>query len=188
MDNVYDQILLDTEERMEKTIENFKEKIKGMRTGRAQPALIENIKVHYYGSPTPIRQLANIGTPEPQLLVVKPFDPSCLGEIEKAIQKANIGITPNNDGKVIRLQIPPLSEENRKKLATFAKDTAEETKVSLRNIRRDANKQADQAEKEKQISEDDLKHLKDEIQKILKEKEEEVEKILAAKTKELMED
>ncbi|MBI4605870.1 MAG: ribosome recycling factor [Planctomycetes bacterium] len=179
----YDTIVLETEERMETALEVFKEKLRGMRTGRANPGLVENVRVDYYGSPTPLKQIANIGAPEADLLVIKPFDPSSLGEIDKAIQKSDVGIHPMNDGKVIRLQIPPLSQERRKQLAAKAKETAEETKVALRNVRRDANKHADSISKT--MSEDDLKRLKDEVQGLLKAYEEKVESSLEAKTEEL---
>lgn len=182
----YQEVLLDAEERMEKARENFKEQIRGLRTGRAQTSLVENIKVQYYGSPTPVRQLANIGIPEPSMIVVKPFDPTGLGEIEKAILKANIGVTPNNDGKIIRIIVPPLSEETRKQMVNRAKELAEEGKVSIRNIRRDANKKADGLEKSKDLSEDESAKLKDELQELTKKYEDEVAKILDQKTEELM--
>ena len=182
----YDEVMLDTEERMEKTLDNYKENVRGIRTGRAQPSLVENIKAQYYGSPTPIKQIANIAAPEPQMLVVKAFDASCLGEIEKAILKANIGLTPQNDGKLIRLNIPPLSEENRKQLVGRAKDLNEEAKVSMRNIRRDSNKNAEKLEKDKVISEDEGKQLKDEIQEMTKKFSEQADEILKKKTEELL--
>ncbi len=183
---VYDELIMEFEERMEKAIDFFKEQIKGLRTGRAQTSLVENIKVQYYGSPTKIKELANIGVPEPNMIVIKPFDPTCLSEIEKSILKANIGITPQNDGKIIRLVVPPLSEETRKQMVSRAKDLAEEAKVALRNIRRDILKKAEQQEKEKNLTEDDLYSLKEEMQELIKQREEEVEKILKSKTEELL--
>ncbi len=176
-----DELLLDTEERMEKAVDVLKEKFRGMRTGRANPGLIENVKVDYYGSPTPLKQIASISAPEASLLVVKPFDPSSLGTIEKAIQKSDVGIHPMNDGKLIRLAIPALSEERRKQLATRAKEAAEESRISIRNVRRDANKLADGLE----ISEDDLAKLKEDIQNLVKAYEGKVDDALAAKTAEL---
>jgi ribosome recycling factor len=178
-----DELLLDTEERMERAVEVLKEKFRGMRTGRANPGLIENVKVDYYGSPTPLKQIANISAPEASLLVVKPFDPSSLGTIEKAIQKSDVGIHPTNDGKLIRLAIPPLSQERRKQLAGRAKEVSEEARISIRNVRRDANKAADGLE----ISEDEMDKLKENIQELVKTYEGKVDDALKAKTTELTE-
>lgn len=179
----YDTILLESEERMEKAFEVLKEKYRGMRTGRANVGLVDGIRVEYYGSPTPLKQIANVSAPEADLLVIKPFDPSALGSIDKAIQKSDVGIHPMNDGKVIRLQVPPLSQERRKQLAARAKETAEEARISIRNIRRDANKNADAIAKT--MSEDDLKRLKDEVQKLTNDYEAKVDQTLEAKAKEL---
>jgi ribosome recycling factor len=180
-----DELLLSTEERMEKAVESLKEKFRGMRTGRANPGLIENVKVDYYGTSTPLRQISNISAPEADLLVVKAFDPSSLGAIEKAIQKSDVGIHPMNDGKVIRLQVPPLSQERRKQLAAKAKEVAEESRIAVRNVRRDANKSADQLEKDGDLSEDELKTLKDEIQTLVKTYEDKIDEALKTKTSEL---
>ncbi|HBP16525.1 MAG TPA: ribosome recycling factor, partial [Planctomycetes bacterium] len=130
-----DEVLLDTEERMEKCVEHLSDDYRGIKSGRATPGLVEGIRVEYYGSPTPLKQLANIGAPEPALLVIKPFDPSAISEIEKAIQKSDIGITPMTDGKIIRLPVPSLSEEQRKKYVKLAKDKAEAQRVAIRNVR-----------------------------------------------------
>ncbi len=181
----YDSILLDAEERMDKALEVLKEKYRGMRTGRANPGLVDSIRVDYYGSPTPLKQIANISAPEPDQLVIKPFDPGGLGDIEKALLKSDLGINPTNDGKILRLTIPPLSQERRQQLAAFAKETAEESRVALRNIRRDANKHAEKLEKDKKISEDEHKSLKDEIQNLLKDHEGKVDGLLGKKTEEL---
>ena len=132
-----DEILMDTEERMEKAVSVFRDDLRGLRTGRATPALVDSLRVEYYGSDTPLKQLAQISTPDPQSIVIKPFDPSVLKEIEKAIRASNLGMTPNNDGKLIRLIVPPMSGENRKKLASVIKKSAESAKVACRNIRRD---------------------------------------------------
>ena len=179
----YDTILLETEERMEKAVAVLKDKYRGMRTGRANPGLVEGVRVDYYGSPTPLKQLANVSAPEPDLLVIKPFDHSALGDIEKAIMKSDVGIHPTNDGKIIRLQIPPLSQERRKQLAARAKETAEEARVSVRNVRRDANKQADGLSKE--LSEDDVKKLKEEVQELTKASEKSIDELLETKSKDL---
>ena len=182
-----DMILLDLEERMEKAVEVFRNELRGMRTGRAHPGLVEPIRIDYYGSPTPLKQIASISVPEADQIVIKPFDVSALSDIEKGLLKSDLGITPNNDGKILRLQVPPLSEERRKKLVARAKEVAEEARVSIRNVRRDANKAADQSQKDGEISEDDLKRLKDDIQGKTKEKESEVDSDLSRKTEELME-
>mgnify|MGYP001238161219 FL=1 len=181
----YDTILLDTEERMEKALEVLKDKYRGMRTGRANPGLVDSLRVDYYGSPTPLKQIANISAPEADQLLIKAFDPSALGEIEKAILKSDLGINPQNDGKILRLVLPPLSLERRQQLATFAKEASEESRVAMRNIRRDSNRQSDQLQKDKEISEDEHKSLKNEIQKLLKDHESKVDSLLKDKTEEL---
>ncbi|MHC4779389.1 MAG: ribosome recycling factor [Planctomycetota bacterium] len=183
----YDEILLDGEERMDKAVEVMRKEMKGIRGGRATPGLVEGIRVEYYGSPTPLKQLATISAPDPRLLVIKPFDPSSLKEIEKSIQKADLGFSPNNDGKLIRISIPPLSEERRKKLAGLTKDKGEEARIAIRNVRRDANKNADQSEKDKSLSEDQVHDLKEEIQNLTKEYENKVGEALEKKEKEIME-
>ncbi|MHC4662184.1 MAG: ribosome recycling factor [Planctomycetota bacterium] len=182
-----DDLLLDTEERMEKAVNVLKDRFRGMRTGRANPGLVENIRVEYYGSPTPLKQIASISAPEVNLLVIRPFDPSSIADIDKAIQASDLGINPNNDGKLIRLVIPPLSEERRRDLVTGAKKAAEEAKVSLRNIRRDANKKAEQLEKDKKISEDDRDNAKEEIQKLINDYSKQAENLVKKKSEELME-
>jgi len=183
-----DEILLDCEERMEKAASVLADQLKGLRTGRANPGLVDSIRVDYYGSPTPLKQLANIGVPEPQQIVIRPFDASALGEIAKAIQASDVGLAPNNDGKVIRLTIPPLSTERRKQLVSRVKEFAEEARVSIRNIRRDANKHADQAEKDKTMSEDERDGLKEEIQKLTKKYEGQVNELADAKEKDVMDE
>jgi len=135
-----DEILLDCEERLEKAVTVFKDQLRGLRTGRATPALLDNVRVEYYGSPTPIKQLAQISTPDPQQIVIRPFAANDLKDIEKAIRSSDLGLAPNNDGKIIRLTIPPMSGEQRNKLVKRVKDLAEDAKVACRNIRRDANK------------------------------------------------
>jgi ribosome recycling factor len=179
----YDTILLETEERMEKALEVLKEKYRGMRTGRASAGLVDGIRVEYYGSLTPLKQIANVAAPEADLIVIKPFDHSALGSIEKAILKSDVGIHPSNDGKVIRLTVPPLSQERRKQLAHRAKETAEEARIAVRNVRRDANKQADGIAKA--MSEDELKKLKDEVQLLTDGFEKKIDECLTAKSKDL---
>src|ERR671937_1502318 len=149
-----DEILLDAEERMEKAANVFRDELRGLRTGRATPALVDSLRVEYYGSPTPLKQLAQVSTPDPQQIVVRPFDQGALKDIEKAIRSSDLGLAPNNDGKVIRLSVPAMSGEQRQKMVTRIKKLAEETKVSIRNIRRDGNKNFDVAEKNKELTED----------------------------------
>jgi ribosome recycling factor len=181
-----DKILHEVQEKMEKTVSVLQGEFRGMRTGRASPGLVENIKVDYYGAPTPLKQIASIVAPESQLLVVRPYDVAAVPEILKAIQKSDIGINPASDGKVIRLSIPPLSEERRKQLAARAKEVAENAKTSLRNIRRDANEEAKQLKEDSQIGEDDLFTLKEKIQEVLKKHEDKVDAMLKSKTQELL--
>jgi ribosome recycling factor len=182
-----DEILLDVEERMEKAITVLKSTLAGIRTGRANPALVDSLKVEVYGSTTPIRQIAAVGAPEPTQIVIRPYDPGTLKDIEKAIQASDLGLNPQSDGRVIRLNVPPLSTEVRRKLVARVKELAEEAKVALRNVRRDGNKMADAAEKDKSLSEDACEGLKAEIQDLTKEYESRATKLAAAREKEVME-
>src|SRR5215467_10701826 len=159
-----EEILFDAEERMEKALTVFRDELRGLRTGRATPALVDSVRVEYYGSPTPLKQLAQIGIPDPQQIVIKPFDPSCLKDIEKAIRSSDLGMAPNNDGKIIRLSVPPMSGEQRQKMVAHIKKSGEEAKVAIRNIRRDANKHFEQAEKGKEMTEDERDKGKDQVQ------------------------
>ena len=170
--------------KMKAGIDHLANEYRGLRSGRATPALVENIRADYYGSPTPIGQLAQIQVPEPRQLAIKPYDAGALKEIEKAIQARNIGINPQNDGKLIRLTVPMLSEEQRKKLVGRLKEIAEQAKVALRNTRRDANKHLDEA---KDLTDDQVEKAKESVQNLLKQSEGDVEKTLATKTKEIME-
>ncbi|OYW18733.1 MAG: ribosome recycling factor [Planctomycetales bacterium 12-60-4] len=182
-----DDILLDAEERMEKAADVVQGQYQGLRTGRANPGLVDSIRVDYYGSPTPIKQLATVSVPEPQQILIRPFDAGSIGEISKAIQASDVGLAPNSDGRVIRLNVPALSTERRKQLVTRVKDLAEEARVSIRNIRRDANKHADQLQKDKLLSEDEHTTLKDEIQELTKKYEGKVNSMADAKEKDVME-
>ncbi len=182
-----EEILFDAEERMEKAVNVYKDELRGLRTGRATPALVDSLRVEYYGSPTPLKQLAQISTPDPQQILIRPFDQSVLKEIEKAIRSSDLGMSPNNDGKMIRLTVPAMSGEQRQKLATRIKKSAEEAKVACRNIRRDANKAFDVAEKNKEMTEDDRDAGKDEVQTLLKKYEDRVSDMADKKTKEIME-
>src|SRR3954470_25032079 len=151
-----EEIVLEAEERMEKSVALLTDQMRGVRTGRANVGLVESIRVDYYGSATPLKQMANLSTPEPQQILIRPFDPTVIGDIVKAIQASDIGLTPNSDNKVVRLNVPPLSVEQRKKLDGRVKELAEEARIAIRNIRRDANKQADHEQAEKILTEDDL--------------------------------
>lgn len=183
-----DDIQLDTEERMEKAIEVLKGNLAGIRTGRANPGLIDSLRVDVYGSPTPIKQVATVGAPEPTQIVVRPYDPNTLKDIEKAILASDLGLTPQNDGRLIRINIPQLSGEVRRKMVSRIKDLAEEAKISVRNIRRDSNRAADQAEKSKTLSEDERDHLKEEVQNLTKKYESRATDLAKARELEVMED
>ena len=173
-------------ERMEKSIGAFKEKLSEIRAGRANPAILNKVKIDYYGTPTPINQVAGISVPEARLIVIQPWDGSVLKDIEKAILASDIGLNPNNDGKVIRLAFPELTEERRKELVKEIKKIAEEAKVAVRSIRRDGLDEAKEKEKNSEITEDELKVAETEIQKITDKNIEEIDKILANKETEIM--
>ena len=177
----------DAETRMEKALDVFRNELKGLRTGRASPAMLDAIRMDYYGSQTPIKQVANISCPDPQSILIKPFSAEDLKEIEKAIRSSDLGLAPNNDGKVIRLTVPPMSGDQRKKMAAQIKKSAENAKVSCRNVRRDANKHFEDAEKAKTITEDDRDKAKAKMQDVLKLYEAKVDAVADAKTKEVME-
>jgi ribosome recycling factor len=181
-----EEIALEAEERMEKSLILLADQLRGVRTGRANVGLVDSIRVEYYGSSTPLKQLANLSTPEPQQILIRPFDQTVLGEIIKAIQTSDIGLTPNTDNKVIRLNVPSLSVEQRKKLVGRVKDLAEEARVAIRNIRRDANKQADQEQSEKLMTEDELEKTKEEIQALTKRFEGKVNEMAEKKSAEVL--
>lgn len=179
LNNVY-------EEKMDKTISVFEENLSKVRAGRANPAILNKITVSYYGVPTPINQVAGISVPEARMILIQPWDTSLLKEIEKEILKSDIGINPNNDGKVIRLNFPELNEERRKELVKDIRKLAEEAKVAIRSIRRDAIDEAKEMQKKSEITEDDLKNEENEIQKLTDKKVEEIDNMLANKEKEIM--
>ena len=174
------------ESKMDKTISVLKENFAEVRAGRANPAILNKVKVDYYGVPTPINQVAGISVPEARLIVIQPWDASILKEIEKEILKADIGINPNNDGKVIRLSFPELTEERRKEIVKDIKKMAEDSKVAIRSIRRDGIDEAKDMQKESLITEDDLRVAEEKIQKITDSKIEEIDNLLAAKEKEIL--
>ena len=182
-----DDILLDAEDRMQKAINHLKSNLAGIRTGRANPGLIDSLRVEVYGSPTPIKQLASVGAPEPTQIVIRPYDPNTIKDIEKAIIASDLGFNPQNDGRLIRINIPALSTEVRKKMVGRIKELGEEAKVSIRNIRRDGNKAAEQGEKNKEISEDVRDDAKDTIQELTKKYEEQVNGLAKKREAEVME-
>ena len=183
-----DDILLDTEERMEKAISVLKHSLTGIRTGRANPGLVDSLRVEVYGSAVPIKQLASVGAPEATQIVIRPYDPGTLKDIEKAVISSGLGFNPQNDGRLIRINIPPLSAEVRRKMVNRVKELAEETKVAIRNVRRDGNKAADLAEKDKELSEDERDNTKEQIQDLTKQYEERVVDLAEAKEAEVMEE
>ncbi|WP_153556087.1 ribosome recycling factor [Roseimaritima sediminicola] len=182
-----DEILMDSEERMEKAVNVLTQNLAGIRTGRANAGLVDSLRVEVYGSQTPLKQLASIGTPEPQQIVIRPYDTGTIKEIEKAIVAGDLGLNPQSDGRLIRLNVPPLSTEVRKKMVARIKELAEDAKISIRNIRRDANKAADAAEKEKTLSEDDRDKLKEDVQELTKKYEAQVTEAAKAREAEVLE-
>lgn len=180
-------VLDDLRDRMGKSVEALQDDLMGIRTGRASPALVEKLPVEYYGTATPLNQLAGIAVPEPRLLVIKPWDPSSLGDIERAILKSDLGLTPMNDGKLIRLSIPRLTEERRRDLVKVVSRRVEEARVAIRNLRRDALKDLQDFEKEKMISEDDFYRGKDQVQELTDEFVKRIDEIGARKEEEVME-
>ncbi len=181
------QILKDTREKMEKALHHVADQLRTIRTSRASPALVDNIRVDYYGQMTPIAQMAQISIPEPRQIMIKPFDAGVLLDISKAIQKSDLGIQPQSDGKVLRLTMPPLSGDQRKKYASRVKELCEEARIAMRNVRRDENKQADALLKDSKITEDESKKLHEDIQKALKEYEDKITQHQDKKTAEVME-
>lgn len=159
-------VYMEAKTRMKGAVQALEEDLAGIRTGRANPALVEKLQVEYYGALTPLQQLASIGVPEPRQLLIRPFDPSTVRNIERAIQASDLGLTPNSDGKSIRLNLPPLTEERRRELVKVVKNRVEEARVAVRNVRRDSIKDLREFEHEKLISEDDLKRGEEELQKI----------------------
>lgn len=175
------------EERSKKSIAVLKEDLNTVRAGRANPSLLDKVMVEYYGSPTPLKNLANISVPDPRTLLITPFDPKAVSEIEKGINVANIGINPSNDGKCVRLIIPQVTEERRKELTKTVKKMGEDAKVAVRNIRRDANDDLKKLEKAHDITEDELKKALDDVQKAIDKTTKEIDDIVSAKEKEILE-
>ncbi len=173
--------------KMEKTLSSLKTDLNKIRTGRASLALFDDIRVDYYGTPTPLNQMATLSVPEPRLITIQPWDTSIIGDIEKAILKSELGVTPMSDGKILRINIPRLTEERRKELVKVVKKIAEGTKVAIRNIRREGNEQFKGLEKNKKISQDQLHQLMEKVQKSTDQYIEKVDAVLAAKEKEILE-
>lgn len=181
------QIIKDAEDRMRKSVEAFRHDLASMKAGRATPAILDKLRVDYYGTPTPINQVANIEIPDARTIMIKPWDRTQLKAIEKAILTSDLGLNPNNDGVVIRLAIPPMTEDRRKELVKVVHKRTEEERVVVRNVRRDANDQVKRSEKDKEISEDESKRAQDEVQKLTDRYIKEVDQIMATKEKEIME-
>lgn len=176
----------DSESKMNKAMEVLHDELKTIRSGRASTGLVENIKADFYGTPTPLKQMATLATPQMDMIVIKPFDPASIKEIEKAIKTSDLSIAPIVDGKIVRLNIPTLSEERRKQLVQQAKQTGEQSKVSIRNIRRDANKHLEKLQKDKAITEDDLEKAKKQIDDITKQLSDKVDELIRHKSDEIM--
>lgn len=181
------EVMLDAEDRMKKTLELLKKDYASLRAGRANPAILEKVMVDYYGVPTPINQMANISAPEPRMLLIQPWDKSVINSIDKAILKSDLGLNPTNDGTVIRIVIPQLTEERRKELVKVVKKKAEEAKVGVRNIRRDANDTIKALEKEKEITEDESKKAQEDTQKLTDKFVKDVDVVEANKEQEILE-
>lgn len=182
-----ESIFQNMKDEMEKTIASMEKSLGRVRTGRASISLLDGIKVDYYGTPTPINQVATLSIPESRLIVISPWDASVIGAIEKAIQKSDLGLMPANDGKIIRLAIPQLTEERRKELVKVVKKMAEEGKIKLRNVRRDANEELKSLKKNNKMTEDELFSAQEEVQKLTDQNIEKIDKITAVKEKEIME-
>jgi ribosome recycling factor len=182
-----DEILFEAEESMEKALDHLKHELQGLRTGRANVALVDRVKVDYYGTPTDLRALASLTTPDASSILIKPFDPSSIKDVIRGLEEANLGINPQSDGKTIRMVLPSLSQERRQQLVGKAKEAAEHTRISLRNIRRDANKKVDNEEKDSALTEDMAVKGREDVQELLKKFEGTVESLVASKTKDIME-
>ncbi len=180
------EVTADTETKMKKAVEVLQDQLKGVRTGRASTGLVENIKVEYYGSPTPLKQIAMLAAPQADTVIIKPFDSSSIKDIDKAIRNSDLSLAPVVEGKIIRISVPPLSEDRRKQLAGQVRQFAEQSKISIRNIRRDAVKHLEQQKEGKTITEDDLENGKKQIDDVTKEYSSVVDKIVKTKTDEIM--
>lgn len=187
MHNITDEAILAAKDKMEKSTSIYKKDLVHIRAGRANPQLLDNIRVDYYGTPTPINQIGNLSSPEPRILVISLWDPKMIPEVEKAIQKSDLGINPSNDGKLIRLLFPELTEERRKDIVKMIRKKSEEAKVHIRSIRRDTNEQLKKMQKEAALTEDDLKDLENDVQKLTDENIKLIDKLTTDKEKEILE-
>lgn len=176
-----------TTERMEAALDHLKTELGGLRTGRANLALLDGIRVNYYGTPTPLKQVATLAVPESRLITIQPWEPQLIKEVEKAVQASALGLTPSNDGKIIRVPIPPLNEERRRELIKLCKTYGEETRVHIRSVRREANEELKRLQKESTITEDDLRKGEAEVQKLTDRYVEKVDQILKKKEEEILE-
>ncbi|ADC48075.1 MULTISPECIES: ribosome recycling factor [Alkalihalophilus] len=181
------EIMQDAKERMTKAIESLNRELAKLRAGRANPAILDRVTVEYYGAETPLNQLATITVPEARLLMIQPFDKTSMNDIERAIQKADLGLTPSNDGTVIRIAIPPLTEERRRELVKLVKKSAEEGKVAVRNVRRDANDDLKKLQKDGEMTEDELRRYTDDVQKLTDKHISDIDAVADKKEKEIME-
>jgi ribosome recycling factor len=184
---VLDELYHKTEEHMKKSLEMLNQELGGIRTGKASPALLDSLRVNYYGSMVPVKQIANVSVPDPRMITIQPWDRALIQEIEKAIRASELGLNPQNDGGLIRLPIPPLTEERRKDLVKVIKRIGEDSKVAIRNVRRDANDRLKKLEKEHELSEDDTRHKHDAIQKLTDSFVHKVDEAVAAKEKDILE-
>lgn len=180
------EIISESESKMKKAVEVLKDELRTVRTGKASTGLVENIRVDFYGTPTPLKQMATLAAPQAEMIVIKPFDPTSIREIEKAIKNSDLSMSPVVEGKIIRLNVPPLSEERRKQLAQQARAIGEQSKVGIRNVRRDANKQLEKEQKDKTITEDDLEKGKKQVDDITKRYVDSVESVVKGKSDEIM--
>ncbi|WP_173916482.1 ribosome recycling factor [Halobacillus sp. Marseille-Q1614] len=182
-----DAVINETKQQMEQAVQAFTRQLATVRAGRANPSLLDNVYVDYYGAATPLNQLAQVSAPEPRLLVITPYDKSAIAEVEKAIQKADLGLSPSSDGNIVRINIPALTEERRKDLVKVVGKYAEEAKVQVRNIRRDSNDQLKKLQKDGELTEDDLRSFQDDVQKVTDENIAEIDKLAKAKEAEMLE-
>ncbi|MCX7908778.1 MAG: ribosome recycling factor [Ignavibacteria bacterium] len=182
-----DEIISKTKEQMNKSLEHFKQQLTKVRTGRANASILENVKVDYYGTPTPVTQIATINVPDAKTIIIQPWDTSIINSIEKAIKQSDLGFNPVNDGRVLRIPVPPLTEERRKEIVKFCKKLTEDAKIAIRNIRRDQIEVIRKAEKEKELTEDDKKVGEEKIQKVTDEFIKKIDELFSLKEKEILE-
>jgi ribosome recycling factor len=184
---VSDDVIKDSKQRFSKALDHLSDLLRSVRTGRASASLVDNVRVDYYGTPTPLNQVASVTTPEARTIVIKPFDLSAIKEIEKALSKSDLGAAPTDDGKVVRITLPPLSGDQRQKFAAKVKEMCEETRVAMRNVRREMNKHIDQQKKDGDLTEDEHRKVQDDIQSLLKDWEKKVDEVHDKKVADILE-